>query len=328
MLLDTVVGVVAFLLTAVSLIKSPDDQGFVAVSIWNGNDGDGLEGSAGGFPWISIKGTGGEDLGRDMDQNRKLKNSAQVTVNVKVVDNIEVGTVRLSMHNTDAICAAMISWAPSSNMPNAEHRAGFVVGDLFYFCGKAWNHSRQQHYLKDKKEWVNLKCGWLDADNTAPKSTKFVTINTDIMSTTNLGHFDAAKNDICYWGFATATNAAYSPMKRASEHLAKFGNQVHVSKDLSAVELCDSETSWGSSFYSIDEKIFCDMSTKTKIPLCENGNVAGCFNYISPRNSHSLGYSNQRRGSIRTPSGIRNFNVSYFTITDLNGNIVDDGNGY
>ncbi|KAF9117430.1 hypothetical protein BGW39_002189, partial [Mortierella sp. 14UC] len=314
MLLDTIIGVAAFLMSAVSLIKSPDDQGTIAFSVWNGKDGGGLTGSSGGFPWVSIYGTSGEFLGWDVDQNRKLKNNAQVTVGVKVSDNIEVKILRLSMHNTDAICATMISWKPSTNTPNAHHREGFIIGDLFYFCGRAWNYSGQQY--RDNGQWVDLRCGWLDGDNTASGSTKFATINTDIMSTTNIKHFDTARHDICYMGFGTETAfAADSPKKRASKHMAKFGNQVRVSKHLSAAGLCDSETSWGSSFYSIEEKIFCDMSTKTKIPLCENGNVAGCFNYISPR---TLGSSNQRHGSIQTPSGIRNFNVSYFVITDVN----------
>ncbi|KAF9584461.1 hypothetical protein BGW38_006382, partial [Lunasporangiospora selenospora] len=89
MLLDSVVGVLSFLISAVSLIKPPSDQGFVAVSIWNGKDNDNLSGAAGGFPWASVKGTGGEYLGGDTDQNRKLPNNAQKTVDVKVVNNVE-----------------------------------------------------------------------------------------------------------------------------------------------------------------------------------------------------------------------------------------------
>ncbi|KAF9412461.1 hypothetical protein BGZ76_005180 [Entomortierella beljakovae] len=325
MLLDSVIGVVGFLLSATSLIAPPEDQGYVAVSIWNGRDGDGLSGSSGGFPWTSIHGTGGERLGHDQDQNRKLGSNAQKTVDIKVIENIEVKMIGLQMHSTDAICAAMISWKPSSNIPNADVRAGFVVGDLFYFCGKAWNYSGQRHEVNG--DYVYLRCGWLDGDNTAPGSTHILNINTDVLSTFHLKYFDFAKNDVCWWGFGTLSAfVADTPQKRTSKHVARFGNQVHVSKHLSAVGLCDSETSWGPSFYSIEEKIFCDMSTKTKIPLCENGNLTGCFNYISPR--HSRGSSNQRRGTIQTPSGTRNFNVSYFVITDVNGKIVDDGNGY
>ncbi|KAF9397705.1 hypothetical protein BGX21_008593 [Mortierella sp. AD011] len=325
MLLDTVLGVVGFLISAVSLIKPPNDQGFVAVSIWNGRDNDDLSGASGGFPWISIKGTGGEFLGKDQDQNRKIASNAQKTVDVKVASNVEVRMIGLQMHHTDGICPAMISWKPSSNIPNAEHRAGFVVGDLFYFCGRPWTYSGQAHY--DNGRRIDLRCGWLDGDNTAPGSAKLIDINTDYMSTTNIKRFDANNYNICDLGFRTRTSyAAISPQKRASEHTAKFGNRVHVSRHLSAIGLCDSETSWGASFYNTEEKIFCDMSTKTKIPLCENGNVAGCFNYISPRSR--FGNNNQRHGSIQTSSGPRNFNISYFVITDANGKIVDDGNGY
>lgn len=42
-----------------------------------------------------------------------------------------------------------------------------------------------------------------------------------------------------------------------------------------AEHLCNSETSWGPDFVGTDGK-FCDMATKTLIPLCSKEDVDGC----------------------------------------------------
>ena len=44
-----------------------------------------------------------------------------------------------------------------------------------------------------------------------------------------------------------------------------------------AVDLCQSASSRGPSFVSIDEKTYCDMSTKTHYPLCSSTLTGGCF---------------------------------------------------
>ena len=45
----------------------------------------------------------------------------------------------------------------------------------------------------------------------------------------------------------------------------------------SARELCDSPTSFGQDFVSLDEGLFCDMSEKRLWPLCRGTKVTGCF---------------------------------------------------
>jgi hypothetical protein len=42
-----------------------------------------------------------------------------------------------------------------------------------------------------------------------------------------------------------------------------------------AAELCESATSWGPDFIGSDGK-FCDMGTKTLLPLCSTEDVDGC----------------------------------------------------
>ncbi|KAG0196198.1 hypothetical protein BGX28_010429, partial [Mortierella sp. GBA30] len=116
------------------------------------------------------------------------------------------------------------------------------------------------------------------------------------------------------------------PRKRSlpapDEHVAAFGNQVRVHKSLSAIELCDSPTSWGSSFFSIEEGVFCDMSTKTKVPLCKAGETEGCFVYEKPIVNGRGGYSTKRYVGVR--GSTVKYNATYFVTSDENGRVIDD----
>ena len=55
--------------------------------------------------------------------------------------------------------------------------------------------------------------------------------------------------------------------------------QLIVSKDSahSATQLCQSETSHSSDFVSLNEGLFCDMSTKIVWPLCSESTLDDCF---------------------------------------------------
>jgi len=49
----------------------------------------------------------------------------------------------------------------------------------------------------------------------------------------------------------------------------------------SAKNLCNSATSWGPDFVSESEGQFCDMNTKTLMPLCSKADIEGCVNVDS-----------------------------------------------
>lgn len=76
---------------------------------------------------------------------------------------------------------------------------------------------------------------------------------------------------------ALQTRSTYS--KKARPQSAKMAERLWVnSRPLqSAVALCDSPSSRGSDFLSVDEGLFCDMDTKTLYPLCTSNNTLGCF---------------------------------------------------
>ncbi|KAF9980554.1 hypothetical protein BGZ79_006316, partial [Entomortierella chlamydospora] len=173
-----------------------------------------------------------------------------------------------------------------------------------------------------------VNCGWM-----VSKRDGFVgqlNINLDVMGESFIDGFKG--KDLCYWGVSMASGFHSRPRKRSlaspDEHVAAFGNQVRVHKSLSAIELCDSPTSWGSSFFSIEEGVFCGMSTKTKVPLYKAGETKGCFVYEKPIVNGRGGYSTKRNVDVR--GSTMRYNATYFVTSDENGSVKDwtDKNGY
>lgn len=75
----------------------------------------------------------------------------------------------------------------------------------------------------------------------------------------------------------------------------------------SAVELCESETSYGPDTVSIVENTFCDMETKTLYPICDGSILKTCFDLRSKQ----LDYPNGHAGNLvrETPKDYIKVNV-------------------
>ena len=52
-------------------------------------------------------------------------------------------------------------------------------------------------------------------------------------------------------------------------------------KSQSAQQLWASSSSWGPDFVSLDESVFCEMSTKKAWPLCTEAMLENCFDTAS-----------------------------------------------
>ena len=75
-------------------------------------------------------------------------------------------------------------------------------------------------------------------------------------------------------------------VRRQDPGQAKGGktfNTVIISKSQnhSAKELCDSGSSVGPDFVSLDEQLFCDMDTRKTWPLCSAAKTDGCFDHAT-----------------------------------------------
>ncbi|KAG0244997.1 hypothetical protein BG011_002827 [Mortierella polycephala] len=205
-------------------------------------------------------------------------------------------------------------------MYNYQARAGAITGDLFYFCGHAWYYSGKKHGTTD------LRCGWLDGDDTNGGSVRGMFLNTDILGNGYINSY-AANNpipsDICYWGVSFTTGA--NPFNR-SVPKDIYGNKAYVTAGEGAIALCDSPTSRGPSMLSLKEGVFCDMFTKTKVPICGRGEKEGCVNYNrrlsrAGRAQRTMAANSVSRDSISHDS----YELEYFVIADINGTVIDDG---
>ncbi|KAG0258812.1 hypothetical protein DFQ27_004413 [Actinomortierella ambigua] len=288
---------VVTLMTALATIIPPDlNRGSLTFRLWVGRDrvesGVDLSESGGDIPEIQI-------------------------ANIWLLTRSDYG------HRTDGICMATFSWQASDNIPpSASANSGVLPGDLLYLCGYPWNYSG--HVVRGR----GLRCAWLDADNTAPGSAYFININTGVLGQENIGSFEG--KNLCGLGVGVAAGERYR--KRALEgdiaaHKKAFGNRARVHQSLSAVALCDSPTSWGSSFYSIDEGVFCDMSTKTKYKICDANSTKPCAAYeqtLKRDGSSKIVIQNPGAKSSTKPI---EFVAEYFTTTDINGTVIDDGTG-
>ncbi|KAG0252777.1 hypothetical protein DFQ27_007860 [Actinomortierella ambigua] len=303
----------------------------VTVRIWNGKDGENhpgspISGTSGDFPEIQIRDTDGQLHGYKLE-NKKLETNAQRSVNINLYSTKQIKNIWLLTRGTkplnDAICFATVAWQASGNIsPPSASDAGVVPGDILYLCGYAWNYSG--------KNWggYSLRCGWLDGDS-AGNTAYFININAGVMGNGNIKHLHG--KNLCGLGVGVASGGSKA-RKRAIEgditaHREAFGNRARVHSTLSAIALCDSPTSWGSSFYSIKEGIFCDMSTKTKYKICDKNATGPCFAYektLKRDGTSKIVLANPGARSFAKPQV---FDAEYFTITDLNGAVIDDGTG-
>ncbi|KAF9585699.1 hypothetical protein BGW38_001183 [Lunasporangiospora selenospora] len=343
--IDSIVGITGLLLTISSLI-SPSDvpKAKVRVQIQTGD----VSGDSGGhIPSIYLKASDRGDIGSytNWRTNDKIGTGDYWNIDIETTRPRELALLELTAKWTrydngnkemrsgplnDGICIAYMSWTPESTMFNAKNRKGAITGDLFYYCGLDWYHSAKTIPNKKGSPYTP-RCGWIDGDNSSGNSAYSILLNTDILGDGYLKGFYKGKrniNEICGWGIGFSKGSL--PRKRSATET--FGNKAYITAGEGAISLCDSATSWGPSMLSLSEGIFCDMETKSKIPLCRNGQTAGCMKYDRVQGRMN---SRGRRGPpqrflaplnvSREVASFDSYKVEYFTRSYTNGTVYDDG---
>ncbi|KAF9952408.1 hypothetical protein BGZ72_006309 [Mortierella alpina] len=227
----------------------------------------------------------------------------------------------------DGICMAYLAWIPEYSMLNSEARAGAITGDLLYLCGYAW------YYSGTTMGGKHLRCGWMDGDNTNGNSVYGMLLSTDVFGS---GYFKSYANKYRYSGDYCNMGITFYPgpyplpfHRKRSLSKDEFGNNAYITTGPGAIELCDSPTSWGRSMLSLQEGVFCDMTTKTKVPICRDGQTEGCMVYEHSRRSkrslHNAQGSATAVNVTQEALSYRFYNLEYFVVSDLNGNVIDDG---
>jgi hypothetical protein len=83
------------------------------------------------------------------------------------------------------------------------------------------------------------------------------------------------------------------PVKRATPD-----TRIVVTSEPShnATELCGSETSWGLDLVSLHEKVYCNMETRSTLPLCGDDVAEDCFD-VTAKQVHK---QNRKRDELKT----------------------------
>lgn len=172
----------------------------------------------------------------------------------------------------DATCIAWISVKQFDNT-----FGGVWTGDIGWKCGQNWYESREIAGKTEAGDEYIPKCTWLDGDHTNEIKSAALKFNTR-------AHGDASgetvTKDVCSFTIWGNDNGPISgaPAKRDVKDRAQWMNeQLVISHHAgqSAAGLCSSATSLGPDFIGQDGN-FCDMATKTLIPLCSSKDVDGC----------------------------------------------------
>ncbi|KAF9916606.1 hypothetical protein FBU30_001263 [Linnemannia zychae] len=246
--LNSILGYIGFLSTLIGWFLSNPDKGQVRMKYWTGRNGIGsppLNSTGGHLPHVGFRSTAGDWI-EDYNLNRPIDNNVQKQVDVGLRHNSEINFIRLYEGDgldTDAVCLTVIGWTPNDSIPNAEYRKGYIIGDLFRLCGKAWYYSGQSIRVagspNNKPTFEKVDCGWFGSG--VDGSVDYVNINLDVMGDGFIGHFEG--QNLCYWGVDMHSAPSKRSARSVEEHVATFGYQVNVHKSLSAIKLCNSPTS-------------------------------------------------------------------------------------
>ena len=70
----------------------------------------------------------------------------------------------------------------------------------------------------------------------------------------------------------------------------------------SAKEVCQSRTSSGPDFVSVQERVFCDMCTHTLYPVCGDTKSSGCFDLETQKMRPATGLQGRNKASVPAKS--------------------------
>ncbi|KAK6006582.1 hypothetical protein QM012_006992 [Aureobasidium pullulans] len=182
----------------------------------------------------------------------------------------------------DATCIAWITVKMYDNSID-----GAWTGDIGRFCGQTWFESQEVAGQLDDGTLYRPSCTWLDANHDndiISASLKFATNAYGSETSQITLDQDACASTVFAVDEGEITDAPADPSLPKRETLLPRARLPWMEKKLiisdiashSAVNLCNSQTSWGPDFVSSTEGKLCDMATKTLYTLCSKEQVDGC----------------------------------------------------
>ncbi|KAF1834209.1 hypothetical protein BDW02DRAFT_569351 [Decorospora gaudefroyi] len=177
-------------------------------------------------------------------------------------------------NNDDATC---ISWITVTMFDGT--RGGAWTGDIGPFCGQAFYYSVEP--AGEKKDGTGEyvpRCTWIDANKSGTITS--AALKFDVGAHAEKVVDTTIRNGVCRYTIFGPDRGPIpgQPGRRSDDDRPSWmTEQLIVSNRTSqpAEELCNSDLSWGPDFIGPDGK-FCDMGSKTLMPLCSSEAVDGC----------------------------------------------------
>ncbi|KAK0128776.1 hypothetical protein ONS95_000727 [Cadophora gregata] len=196
-----------------------------------------------------------------------------------IVDSYEPGTVAAYVgvaSDDDGVC---IAWITDKQLDDTA--GGAWTGDIGKQCGQVvYYQAEHAGRLPDGGDYYPW-CTWIDKDHSEDVTTAALKFNVFAYGehvTDTLTNDKACASTL--WGPDSGPIPG-QPAKRSYNKPRKawMENQLIVSTIDShqAMELCNTENSWGPDFVGSDG-YFCDMGTHTALPLCSTKDIDGCVN--------------------------------------------------
>ncbi|KAK7425868.1 hypothetical protein QQZ08_007582 [Neonectria magnoliae] len=269
-LVGSVLGIVGFIQD--NIPEKPAEGASIRIKAGNpGDDNPGLDGDvSAAYAWD----TNNNYLGQADGDHVEVGDVADLTI-----DSFSPGSraeyVGVSVGD-NAVC---IAWVTVSMYDGTD--GGSWTGDIGYQCGQNWyEQDEMAGYLDEeqKQEYIP-RCTWLDADHTFDVPSAAMKFSSTAYGKEVKDTADNSKGcDFTLWG-ADDGPINDKPQKRSGRARLPWMEERLVVSTISrhkAENLCSSETSWGPDFVGTDG-MFCDMDTKTLIPLCSTKKVQGCI---------------------------------------------------
>jgi hypothetical protein len=159
------------------------------------------------------------------------------------------------------------------------------------------------------------KCTWIDADHTNGIQAGMLMIGW----TRFTGELPSGSNPRAYCGypglraytgkdgsgsiFKRHTTELSLPLTEAEHALAKrkIDSRLVITSHPShnATELCESTTSRGPDMVNVSENVYCDMESRTTLPLCAGSSDVDCFN-VDTKQKQGIGSKVRRSAKVFT----------------------------
>ncbi|KAJ2987614.1 hypothetical protein NUW58_g4406 [Xylaria curta] len=178
----------------------------------------------------------------------------------------------------DALCVAYIT----ATMEDGTQWGW--TGDWGYTCGLNWFPSGTHLQNSAGDDDITPRCTWIDGDHSNGIKAAVIGISWPSFYGKPEGDGkDKCGSSMRAWdepgGTQILSASGIATRQLGPRQSQRSDDRLVVSHipSHSAIEVCESETSWGPDFVSMAEGLYCNMETHEVLPLCSNSLTKGCF---------------------------------------------------